>query len=98
MGFCRGRARCFCFQGIVGVGGDGGGGAAGVGGLHHNAELGGVAVRHDEMVAADVEEELPPGTQESINEVDMMVRGLDAGAHTRAARVTLRAHKTSASS
>ncbi|CAN0545134.1 unnamed protein product, partial [Ectocarpus sp. 8 AP-2014] len=42
------------------------------GGRNQNAELGGVVMRHDEMVAADREEELPPGSQESIAEVDMM--------------------------
>ncbi|CBJ28871.1 conserved unknown protein [Ectocarpus siliculosus] len=44
----------------------------GAGGRNQNAELGGVVMRHDEMVAADREEELPPGSQESIAEVDMM--------------------------
>ncbi|CAN0163673.1 unnamed protein product [Ectocarpus sp. 12 AP-2014] len=44
----------------------------GAGGRSHNAELGGVVMRHDEMVAADREQELPPGSQESIAEVDMM--------------------------
>lgn len=45
----------------------------GAGGRSQNAELGGVVMRHDEMVAADREQELPPGSQESIAEVDMMV-------------------------
>ncbi|CAN0083712.1 unnamed protein product, partial [Ectocarpus sp. 12 AP-2014] len=44
----------------------------GSGGRSQNAELGGVVMRHDEMVAADREQELPPGSQESIAEVDMM--------------------------
>ncbi|CAB1097645.1 unnamed protein product [Ectocarpus sp. CCAP 1310/34] len=44
----------------------------GAGGRSQNAELGGVVMRHDEMVAADREQELPPGSQESIAEVDMM--------------------------
>lgn len=57
-----------------GGGGDGGGGG-GVGGraTDKNVELGGVVMLHDDMVAADREQELPPGTQESINEVQMMV-------------------------
>ncbi|CAN0083851.1 unnamed protein product, partial [Ectocarpus sp. 13 AM-2016] len=46
--------------------------AGGAGGRSQNAELGGVVMRHDEMVAADREQELPPGSQESIAEVDMM--------------------------
>eukprot|EP00903_Cladosiphon_okamuranus_P013898 g12926.t1 len=52
----------------------GGVGAAGSGAdpVKKNAELGGVVMAHDDMVAADQEEELPPGTQESINEVEMM--------------------------
>lgn len=45
----------------------------GAGGQNQNAELGGVVMRHHDMVAADREQELPPGSQESIEEVDMMV-------------------------
>lgn len=66
------------FQGCWG--GGGGGARARAEGLNQDTELGGVVMQHDDMVAADREEELPPGTQEgNINEVDAMVRSETAG-------------------
>ena len=77
-GFMALWRRLFPIKAGWGGGGSGGaGGAAGGEPLKKNAELGGVVMLHDEMVAADKVEELPPGTQESvsINEVEMMVSG-----------------------
>lgn len=59
--------------GWAGSGGAGAGAGAGAEPVKKNAELGGVVMLHDDMVAADQEEALPPGTQESINEVEMVV-------------------------
>lgn len=39
---------------------------------HENQDLGGVVMRHNEMVAADMQQDLPPGMGSDIDEVDMV--------------------------
>lgn len=57
------------FQGILGGGSGNDGGARG---RHDDNELGGVVMRHNEMVAADMQQDLPAGVGSDIDDVEMV--------------------------